>query len=163
MFSTFRDFQRHVTHDNQWKKTKLKSLTRTFQRRLPTSLTRCTKCCLIYTVIAAFRPDDALKKRFSWFRGWIQHVQNVQILNFFRNMLQTQNLISTRYLPCLPAYWVFGSSGSDTRWKKYTRLLAFGLRRSHTRLKNTREFFFLWFYYVFISKGPRAAVWKIHA
>ena len=43
-------------------------------------------------------------------------------------------VIATTDLPCICAYEFFGSRGSDTRFKKNTRLLAFGLRRSHTRL-----------------------------
>ena len=32
----------------------------------------------------------------------------------------------------------------------------FGLRRSHTRSKKYTPILFLWFYYVFLNKGPRA-------
>ena len=34
--------------------------------------------------------------------------------------------------------------------------MAFGLRRSHTRLKIYTPTLFLWLYYVFLNKGPRA-------
>ena len=76
-----------------------------------------------------------------------------------KQLRQSNYVLSTRYLPCILAYKVFGSRGSDTRFKKYTRLLAFGLRRSLTRFKNTREFFFLSFYYVFLNTA-RAEIFR---
>ena len=49
------------------------------------------------------------------------------------------------------AYWVFGPGGSDIRLKTDTRLLASG-----QKLKRYTLIDFLWFYYVFLDKGPRA-------
>ena len=68
------------------------------------------------------------------------------------------SLLHRLELPYIHAYWLFGSRGSDIRLQTYTRLLEFGLRPSHTRLKRYTPIVFLRFYFFFFSStGPRAA------